>query len=241
VGQSGVSGNGSGFTSGNPSAPQGSQVGFLQNNGSFSQQLTLAAGTYTVSFSAAQRATYQSSSQTFRVLIDGVAVGTFTPTGTSYATYSTGGFTVAAGVHTIAFVGLNPNGGQNTAFLDQVVISSPPPASVVNHLTNQHRIPDHSESDWNRRGGRDRGADLGCWTVWGGRGLGQEVFVGVAAARLNESQAHAVMDRDTQENLKQVEQLYAIERGLSPLSRLSDDSALHMLRGEQEEQQRIAR
>jgi uncharacterized repeat protein (TIGR01451 family) len=126
VGQAGVSGNGSGFTSGNPSAPQGSQVAFLQKAGSFSQQVTLAAGTYILSFSAAQRATYQSSSQTFQVTIDGVGVATFTPSGSAYAAFSTHGFTVAAGVHTIAFVGLNPNGGDNTVFIDQAAVAAAP-------------------------------------------------------------------------------------------------------------------
>jgi uncharacterized repeat protein (TIGR01451 family) len=127
VGQAGVSGNGSGFTSANPSAPQGSQVAFLQNTGSFSQALTLTAGTYVVTFSAAQRATYQSSSQTFQVRVDGVSEGTFTPAGTAYATLTTSVFTIAAGVHTIAFVGQNPNGGDNTAFIDQVALTAPPP------------------------------------------------------------------------------------------------------------------
>jgi hypothetical protein len=144
VGQAGVSGNGSGFTSGNPAAPQGGQVAFLQNAGSFSQQLTLSAGTYTVSFSAAQRATYQSSSQMFNVLIDGVVVGTFTPSGTSYATYTTSAFTVAAGVHTVAFVGLNPNGGDNTAFIDQVVI---PPGAFLRHSTLGHNFPGRTGHD----------------------------------------------------------------------------------------------
>ncbi len=123
TGTSGLTGNNSGFTSGNPNAPQGSQAAFVQMTGSVSQTLNLAAGTYTVSFSAAQRANYQNSFQTVRVLIDGVAVGTITPSGTSYATYSTGAFTVAAGSHTLTFVGLNPNGGDNTVFLDQVVIN----------------------------------------------------------------------------------------------------------------------
>ena len=36
-GDAGVAGNGSGFTSGNPNAPEGTQVGFLQETGSFSQ------------------------------------------------------------------------------------------------------------------------------------------------------------------------------------------------------------
>src|SRR5262249_44456353 len=126
AGQSGVTGNNSGFTSGNPGAPQGGQVAFLQNTGSFSQAVTLAAGNYVISFSAAQRAAFQSSSQTFQVLIDGVVVGTFTPSSPSYVTFATSTFAVAAGVHTITFVGLNPNGGDNTAFIDQAVLSSPP-------------------------------------------------------------------------------------------------------------------
>jgi hypothetical protein len=127
VGQAGVSGNGSGFTSGNPNAPQGSQVAFVQTTGSISQAVTLNAGSYTLSFSAAQRATYQSSSQTFQVLIDGVAVGSFTPASTSYATLTTSVFTLTAGVHTIGFAGLNPHGGDNTAFIDQVNLGGPPP------------------------------------------------------------------------------------------------------------------
>ncbi len=85
-GSAGVAGNGSGFTAGNPNAPEGTQVGFLQGTGSFSQTVAgLAAGTYQLSFSAAQRANFQASRQDFRVLVDGVAVGTFTPSGTGYS------------------------------------------------------------------------------------------------------------------------------------------------------------
>src|SRR5439155_1641517 len=51
VGGAGVSGNGSAFTSGNPDAPEGTQVGFLQVDGAFSQVVTgLAAGTYALTF-----------------------------------------------------------------------------------------------------------------------------------------------------------------------------------------------
>jgi RHS repeat-associated protein len=119
---SGVAGNGSGFTFTNPPAPEGSQVAFLQTTGTISQSVTLAAGTYALTFQAAQRASYQSSAQTFRVLVDGTAVGTFTPAGTAYADRATANFTVTAGAHTILFQGLNPNGGDNTALLDQVRI-----------------------------------------------------------------------------------------------------------------------
>jgi Bacterial Ig-like domain (group 3) len=120
-GGAGVSGNGSGFTSGNPAAPQGAQVAFLQMAGSsISQSATLAAGTYVLTFSAAQRQNFQASFQTIQVKVDGTVVGTITPASTTYATYTTASFNVAAGTHTIAFVGLNPNGGDNTAFIDNV-------------------------------------------------------------------------------------------------------------------------
>ena len=46
-GGAGISGNNSGFTAGNPPAPQGAQVAFLQKTGSFSQAVTgWAAGSY---------------------------------------------------------------------------------------------------------------------------------------------------------------------------------------------------
>jgi uncharacterized protein (TIGR03118 family) len=121
---SGVAGNGSDFTSGNPDAPQGTQVAFLQATGSFSQSVTLDAGTYSLTFAAAQRGNYQASSQTFEVLVDGNVVGTFTPGDTSYAAFTTANFTVGAGTHTIAFQGLDPNGGDNTAFVDNVQLNT---------------------------------------------------------------------------------------------------------------------
>ena len=67
---------------GNPTAPEGSQVAFLQNTGSVSQAVTLAAGNYVITFSAAQR-TANRTSQTIVVTVDGTTVGTITPTGTS--------------------------------------------------------------------------------------------------------------------------------------------------------------
>jgi subtilase family serine protease len=121
---SGLSGNGSGFTAGNPPAPQGSQVAFLQGTGSLSQSVAgWAAGNYVLTFQAAQRGNFQASRQDFNVLIDGAVVGSFTPSGTSYQGYSTAAFTVTAGAHTIAFQGLDSAGGDNTAFVDAVSIS----------------------------------------------------------------------------------------------------------------------
>jgi hypothetical protein len=124
AGEAGVAGNGSGFTDGNPDAPEGTQVGFLQRTGAFSQDVPgWAAGTYQVSFNAAQRGNYQASQQDFQVLVDGKVVGTFTPTGTGYAPYTTVAFTVAAGTHTVAFQGLDSAGGDNTAFIDNVQLT----------------------------------------------------------------------------------------------------------------------
>ena len=122
AGSAGISANGSGFTAGNPPAPEGAQVAFLQRTGSFSQSVAgWAAGSYVLTFDAAQRGNSGTSRQDFRVLVDGVAVGTFTPSGTSYQSFTTAAFTVAAGAHTIAFQGLNSAGGDNTAFIDAMI------------------------------------------------------------------------------------------------------------------------
>jgi hypothetical protein len=119
----GISSNGSGFTSGNPNAPDGSQVAVLQSSGSMSQAVYLSAGTYAFALQAAQRAG-QVHSQEIEVLVDGNAVGTVTPTGIGYGSYQTPDFTVTAGMHTVEFLGLNPQGGDNTAFVDEVAITN---------------------------------------------------------------------------------------------------------------------
>ncbi len=84
----------------------------------------MAAGTYELTFDAAQRGNYLFSQQDVQVLVDGVVVDTFTPPGTSYASYTTDAFTVAAGSHTIAFQGLDSIGGDNSALIDDVQLIS---------------------------------------------------------------------------------------------------------------------
>jgi len=75
VSSSGVTGNNSGFTSSNPAAPEGTQVGFIQGTGYATQSLTLANGSYTLSFYAAQRGNWQSSYQQVQVsLLAGAAI-----------------------------------------------------------------------------------------------------------------------------------------------------------------------
>jgi hypothetical protein len=126
AGTAGVAANGSGFTDGNPPAPEGAQVAFLQETGSFSQRVAdWAAGSYAITFDAAQRG--GRSHQNFEVLVDGTVVGTLKPTGTSYQTYTTAAFTLTAGAHTIEFLGLNTAGGDNTAFVDAISVATAMP------------------------------------------------------------------------------------------------------------------
>ena len=122
---SGLAGNNSAFTYANPPAPQGTQVAFLQEKGSITQSVAgWSAGSYAISFDAAQRATNNTSGEDFEVLIDGVVVGTFKPSTTSYQLYTTSVFTVSAGSHVIQFLGLDSAGGDNTTFLDAVSVST---------------------------------------------------------------------------------------------------------------------
>ena len=123
-GEAGISANNSAFTSGNPLAPEGTQVAFLQQTGSFSQSVYgWDAGSYQLTFDAAQRANFGASNEDFQVLVDGAVVGKFTPAGTAYQTYTTAPFPVAAGSHTITFQGLDTAGGDYTAFIDDVNVT----------------------------------------------------------------------------------------------------------------------
>ena len=131
-GSAGLSGNGSSFTSGNPNAPQGSQVAFIQGTGTISQSVNFpAVGSYLISFTAAQRGNNGTSNEAVQVQVDGTVVGTFTPASSNYSTYTTASFNVASGSHTITFVGVDPSGADYSAFLDQVSINSVSPSGFT--------------------------------------------------------------------------------------------------------------
>lgn len=119
VGGAGYSRNNSGFTSANPNAPQGNQVLFLQGTGRVSQALDLVAGYYTFNLKAAQRGNHQASSQTFELRVDGVTVLSISPANTLYQSFTSSSVLLSSGAHDIELVGINPNGGDNTAFVDQ--------------------------------------------------------------------------------------------------------------------------
>ncbi|AMV40931.1 fibronectin type III domain-containing protein [Planctomyces sp. SH-PL62] len=116
----GLAADGSAMTLGNPSAPSGGQAAFVRGAGSITQTTAnLHAGRYKVSFKAAQRSP-SAAAQDFKVTIDGVEVGRFTPAGSTYAAYATATFDAPAGVHSLAIVGLNSAGGDVAALLDDV-------------------------------------------------------------------------------------------------------------------------
>ncbi len=115
----GLSSNGSGFTSGNPGAPEGTQVAFVQDTGWLSEPLSFPVpGLYTLNVLAAQRQNVPSA-QSIDVLVNGVEVGRITPSGTTYMSYSTPAFAEPAGTYSVEFLGTNGI-GDNTAFIDSI-------------------------------------------------------------------------------------------------------------------------
>ena len=123
AGDAGVSANKSGFTVGNSNSPSGTQVAFLKNNASISQNVYLDAGVYNLTFLAAQRVNYETQDQEIEVLVDGAEIGLLVPPSTAYTTCQTSNFTVAAGEHTVEFLGMSPQTADSTAFIDEVTIS----------------------------------------------------------------------------------------------------------------------
>ena len=120
----------------NTTAPVGTQVGFLNCKGpdaTISQSLTLSAGTYVLSFVGAQWSS-NTAPAPVELLVDGSMIGTVTPTNTSWISYQSPSFTVAAGTHTIEF--LSPTeSGNNVAFLSEVLIQ--PPGTPTNPTYSQ--------------------------------------------------------------------------------------------------------
>jgi hypothetical protein len=122
---SGVASNGSELTAGNPAAPQGTQVAFLQGDSTDLGGL-VPGKTYAISVKAAQRANTPGGQlgQTFSMRINDVAIGDFAPAqwATSYRTYSAK-FVASAAFASLSFKGTNLRGGDNTLLLDQVTIT----------------------------------------------------------------------------------------------------------------------
>jgi hypothetical protein len=132
---SGITANGSLFNSSNPNAPEGDQVAFLQSTSTISQAISgfVPGAKYAVTFSAAQRAgQFQHGGQTWNLNLDDLLIGSFSPSAaaTSYVDY-TANFTATAPMHTLAFIGTDLLGGDNTVFLDNVRIAPAPSLTPV--------------------------------------------------------------------------------------------------------------
>ena len=79
------------------------------------------------------------------MLIDGKVVGTFTPSSTSYQSYSTDAFSVAGtGAHTITFQGLDSAGGDNTAFIDTTTLTMLQASTTTLVSNNNPSVPGQS-------------------------------------------------------------------------------------------------
>ena len=117
----GIASNGSSLTSGNSSAPSGTQVGYLQNAATISQSISgFQAGlSYYITVSAATEAGLAASQ--FTVSYNGTVIGTFSPT-TGYQTFTTSSFVPGAGSITLTFAGVDPSNTTETTFLDNVQI-----------------------------------------------------------------------------------------------------------------------
>ncbi len=126
AGPSGLSSNKTAFTIGNPPAPLGTQVAFIQGTATVAQAIGgfVPGMTYKVTFAAAQRGNFNQGGQTWNVLIDGSSKGSYAPSASAsnYVDY-TATFTATATSHTLAFKGSNLNGGDNTVFIDNVRIA----------------------------------------------------------------------------------------------------------------------
>jgi autotransporter-associated beta strand protein len=143
---SGGSPEGAGITSGggfsfNGAPPDGSQAAFIQQEGAIQQSINFpTTGSYTLSFYTAQRAGGGNGSQ--QVLdadIDNpnsggidLTPGGFTPTGDwSLMTLV---FSTTAGSHNLTFQGLDPDGLDNTAYVDDVMLSAAATGGTANAI-----------------------------------------------------------------------------------------------------------
>ena len=110
AGTSGLASNGAALLAGNPAAPEGSQVAYVEGAGSLSQVVTVSTGPWSgvVRFRAAQMAGpgVNGGAQALQVLVDGTPVGTVQPDSIVFGDYASVPLTLTAGPHTLAFQGI---------------------------------------------------------------------------------------------------------------------------------------
>lgn len=122
VNGAGLTRNGTAFTSGNPSAPQGAQVLLLQGVAAASRTVNLTSGYYVFSFATAQRGNIPST-QRVELRIDGNTVLGVTPSGATYQRFTTAPVLLGSGPHSVGLHGTNPQGTDSTAFVDDLTVT----------------------------------------------------------------------------------------------------------------------
>ena len=130
---------------GNPPAPQGLQVGFIQGDSSISQVVTLAKGRYVLSLMAAQRAEGSQSAQTLDVYLGTTLVGTITPGDTNYKPFSIKIDVPATGQYTLTFKGATA--ADSTALIDSVGLAPVSPSLAAAPPISLGAIPNQLVSD----------------------------------------------------------------------------------------------
>ncbi len=116
------------FAKDNPATTYGSQVAFLQKTGEIGQTVAgFPAGAVRVGILCAQRiSSGVMNNQTIELLVDGVAIGTVTPSADgNFAAMAFPAVTLAAGSHAILFRGVPP-AGDHTALIDNVTFTAVP-------------------------------------------------------------------------------------------------------------------
>ena len=118
-GGAGFSKNNSGFTSGNPGAPQGQQIMFLQGTGRASRNVSVAqTGFYRIRLQAARRGNMPNQRQNVGIRIDGISLGEIPVLSTSYTNVYSLAIYLTAGNHSIELRATRPVAGDHTAFVD---------------------------------------------------------------------------------------------------------------------------
>ena len=115
VGTAGIASNGSNL--GNPNAPDGTQVGYVQGQGSISQSVWFPGGKWKIAlYAAGQDAGNQKA---LRVLVDGRSLNDFS-VGQSFGSVATRSVTLREGNHVITFKGIAGKSNDVKAFIDKV-------------------------------------------------------------------------------------------------------------------------
>jgi hypothetical protein len=123
-----------------PQGYEGAQYGFVQVDGSVSQTFSTGDGLFRLSWLEAARPSVDggccNGDQTYDVMLDNQLLGSFaTFSGQQFTARSLVGPTLEAGQHTLSFVGTDLNGGDNTAFIDNVSAGVPEPTSWALMIT----------------------------------------------------------------------------------------------------------